>query len=321
MKTLKEQREAIAALLAKFDRYIAESFLESVKRIQDGITLSEIEAALRSNNPLLAQELVTQSLVRAAYIPFGESLQDAMIAGGQHAKTIASAHGVEFAFQVGDTNAARFLSNYLAEKIQAITDETKRTIGQIAVNGVNAGINPRDTARTIRASLGLTSHQEGIVANYRTYLMEGDRRALENRLRDARYDPTVARSIKEGTPLSKERIDQMVDRYRSRLILRRSETIARTESMTLIHGGQDAYWRQLVASGDVSADQIKRKWITTNDSRLRDAHAAIPSLNKDGRGYDEPFLSPLGLIRYPCDPAATPANRINCRCSLFVRID
>lgn len=320
MKTRNEQIREIERLLAQYDRKFSRAFMEGIAFIQDRITLKEIAGHLEARNPSAVMAIFNEALVAAGMVTFARTLQSAMIDGGDLGARIASASRVEFGFNIAENKTAQFLRDYQAERIRQITQEMRQTITQVIFREASTGTNPIETARKIRANLGLTASQEVHVENYRRYLTEGNRRALENKLRDARYDPTVARSLKIGKPLKADQIDRMVDRYRQRYILRRSETIARTESMTMIHTGQNDFWRQLSESGQVAEKEIRREWIVTRDSRLRDAHAAIPGLNKTGVGLNESFRSPLGMIRFPGDPAASAANRINCRCSIFHRI-
>lgn len=63
---------------------------------------------------------------------------------------------------------------------------------------------------------------------------------------------------------------------------------------------------------------LKKKWLATNDSKTRDAHA---QLNGTVAEVDEPFRNDLGEIMYPGDPSASAANIYNCRCTLTYEIE
>lgn len=325
--TRAEQIEDIARLLETYDRKIAIAFLEGVRVVQSEVSLAAIERALRDNSPNNAIYVLRQAVEGAGYVAFARTLTDAMIAGGDYAGRIASANKIEFGFNITESNTARFMSEYKARLIRQINTDMMDTISQIVYREAGAGVNPIQTARVIRESLGLTAYQEGHVSNFRRFLQEATARrsvdaALEEyTLRDRRFDANLIRAIKEGTEIPKPKLDKMVEAYRRRYLIRRAENIARTESQTMLQTGQDQYWRQMTDAGIVQPEEIKRKWIVTNDSRLRHSHQQIPILNPDGVGLNEPFKSPLGLIRYPGDPNATAANRINCRCHVFVRID
>ncbi len=320
MKTRNEQMAELNRLLATYDRRFAAAFLAGIEKIRSSVTLNQIAERLRVRDIQGVLDLFNQTLIAAGFVDISRTIQQAYIAGGDYGSRIAAANKIDFVFTVADSNSARFITEYQAQWIREISAEMRQNISLIAIEEVTAGTNPIESARRIRQGLGLTVNQEQAVQNYRGYLEELDKTALDRQLRDARFDPTVTRAIEQKKPLSKAQIDKMVNRYRERYIKRRSETIARTESMTLLQSGEDQYWRQAIADGQVLEDEVWADWIVTHDSKLRHSHAAIPSLNPEGRQLNDPFRSPLGMIRYPSDPAAAPANRINCRCALHRRI-
>jgi SPP1 gp7 family putative phage head morphogenesis protein len=63
---------------------------------------------------------------------------------------------------------------------------------------------------------------------------------------------------------------------------------------------------------------VKKKWLATNDSKTRDAHAQLNGVVAE---VDEPFRNDLGEIMYPGDPNAIAANIYNCRCTLTYEIE
>ena len=73
-------------------------------------------------------------------------------------------------------------------------------------------------------------------------------------------------------------------------------------------GRQDSYERA-EADGII----LQKEWIATNDARTRHWHAEL-----DGKTVpqDKPFSNAVGLIMFPGDPGAHPANVYNCRCSM-----
>lgn len=58
---------------------------------------------------------------------------------------------------------------------------------------------------------------------------------------------------------------------------------------------------------------LEKKWIATDDNRTRDWHGEL-----DGKTAptDVPFSNSIGLIMFPGDSGAHPANVYNCRCSM-----
>lgn len=88
---------------------------------------------------------------------------------------------------------------------------------------------------------------------------------------------------------------------------------ARTMVTSAENKGRMESYRQATESGII----LKREWIATNDSKTRDWHAEL-----DGRlaDVDEYFENSIGLILYPGDPSADPANVYNCRCTMGAKI-
>ena len=90
----------------------------------------------------------------------------------------------------------------------------------------------------------------------------------------------------------------------------RAMTIARTETHKAANTSQ--YTRAEWAAQDEGLDVVV-EWISTNDSRVRDAHK-----NADGQKRDigQPFNVNGEMMMHPSDPKASAANVINCRCVL-----
>lgn len=217
---------------------------------------------------------------------------------------------------VGAVSAAEaHRARYVAEA----SDQAREAVVQAVSANIISGNSPRTTARLFRSSIGLTAWQEKAVENYRNYLESLDPRALERDLRDKRYDRTIARHIDEDVPLEENYIDRLVERYRQRTLKWRSEMIARVESMRAINMGEYESLLAAFRAGKLTA-KLKRFWVTASDERVRASHAKIPLMNKEGRGVEEPFDTPLGPLLYPLDPNGLPANVINCRCRVTYRL-
>lgn len=217
---------------------------------------------------------------------------------------------------VGAVSAAEaHRARYVAEA----SEQAREAVVQAVTANIVSGNSPRTTARLFRSSIGLTAWQEKAVDNYRHALESLDSYALERELRDKRFDRTVARHIEEGTPMSSDYVDRLVERYRQRTLKWRSEMIARVESMRAINMGEYDALLAAYKAGKLSVS-VKRFWVTASDERVRAAHAKIPLMNKDGRRIDEPFDTPLGPLMYPLDPNGLPANVINCRCRVTYRV-
>lgn len=214
---------------------------------------------------------------------------------------------------------------------EIVTDQLE-AIRQTVETGLADGRNPRNVALDLVGRLnrqtgrreggivGLTSQQAGYVINARKQLEALDAGYFDRKLRDKRFDRTVAKAIREEKPLSRADIDRILGRYADRLLAHRGEVIGRTEAIAALHAGQFEAARQLVDSGKVRADQITKVWDATGDARTRLTHAAM-----DGQAVklNEAFISPSGArMLHPHDVSlGAPADEIiQCRCFMAIKV-
>ncbi len=88
----------------------------------------------------------------------------------------------------------------------------------------------------------------------------------------------------------------------------RALTIARTEVISAYNGATRTF--AAVAPADVVAGQ---EWISTRDARTREEHATVDGQVVTG---SDPFTVGGEQLLYPGDPAGSPENVVNCRCTL-----
>jgi Phage Mu protein F like protein len=204
----------------------------------------------------------------------------------------------------------RHMAEYALDRIVEISNQQREAIRKTLMDqSVMQGIGPRDVARTIRQSIGLTAYQTEVVARYRDELENLDSKALERKLRDKRYDRTVQKAIDTDTPLKPEQINAMVDAYHRRMLALRAETIARTESIRATSYGAVAR-AQDVLDSHPNLDCIKH-WIATDDDRTRDTHRHLNG--QEVQGIQAAFETTAGnRIRWPVDQEAVADETINC---------
>ena len=196
-----------------------------------------------------------------------------------------------------------------------ITEETREAIQQHLIHAVQTGQNPRTTARRLKETLGLTRRQEQAIRNYRTALENLETNALYRSLRDKRFDKTIRSAIKTNRPLTQTQINRMVERYRSKSLAYRAEMIARTESLRASSVGNRASITQMMNEGAIDPGNVRRQWVYTHDKRTRSHHRSIPSLNEGGVAMDGAYVTEMGPLAFPRDPAGSASNTINCRCT------
>lgn len=306
-------------LLEDQERRIQRIFLVAITRLKDEIDLNEL-------SDLIDQGRVSDALGRLKYAAdqLGAASNAAFVAAGQSTAELLTSAGLgQIVFDQVNINAVAAMQRNRLELIREFTREQTRAAWAAITEGVETGINPIAQARNFRDSIGLTTKQWQHVASYRRAL---ERAAVDaqaaydvtnRKLRDARFDRTVARAQRTGKPLSPDKIDQMVTRYTERYVKHRAEVIARTEALRSVHQGNEEAYSQALAEEVIKEDEIVRTWRTSVDGRERDTHRA---LNGQDRKWNEPWTTPNGTLRYPGDPLAPAKETIQCRCAILTRI-
>lgn len=338
--------EEIEALAAKLEPGIAKAIVAALQAQKDAVDLKALAAAIAAGKIDEALSLLGLANIPEALAGVTTSLQNATFtAGGLAASQIAERlSGVTFAFDQLNPRLITWLQTYSLGLIRQIDTTTKEAIRSALTNGMNAGLNPRDAARQVRAVVGLTDKQAKAVQNFRRELerfhlkstaggyklgakidrvngaqvFRPDEDGLpkdgitERRLRDFRYDAQLKRSMTTGKPLTPEQIDKMVDAYSRKYLKFRSETIARTEAIRTTNFGVQDAWRQAIEKGKVPESLVRRTWIVARDERTCEICSPIPGLNKKGVMFGQPFQTPDG-------PQFLPPMHPNCRCTIWIR--
>lgn len=259
-------------------------------------------------------------------IAIDQAVTEAYIAGGSagvaqipKAKIIAS-------LDLTNPQAVEYLRTTLPTRIVEITEQTREAVRAILHTGFVEGIPAPKMARVIRNSVGLTTKQAQAVYNFRRQLETGmigngkapwDRRLSASERAQAR---NMFYQASEGKPAPVKQIDAIVDRYHESLVNRRSRNIARTESTRAFGAGKTAIWDEATRRGYLDPSTTRRRWIITPDERLREEHAAVPGMNKNGVGLNEPFMTPIGPVMGPRE-SGDPGFDVNCRCDVYLEID
>lgn len=200
----------------------------------------------------------------------------------------------------------------LAEDLAATAEPVVQ--GLIATARLSAW-GPERLAQELRQRIGLTAAQNRYVDNMRRELISDPGAVLGRKLRDARFD----RTLRSGRPLAESEIDRMVDRYRQRWLDFRANGIAQLEVQRAENAARVATFEDAQNRG-LLPDYARKYWIHMHDGKVRDSHLAIPILNPHGVPVDGTFVTPLGTLRYPLDPAGAPEDVIGCRCSLAFNV-
>lgn len=299
-------------LLKQLTEAIESGDLTGVEQI---VGADKLAGALRGEG--LSPDVRTfQQEVAAAMASGGAAGQLQM--GPQLARTMAS-------LDLTNPAAVAYLRETLPSTIRAISQESAEAVQAALLRGFEQGLPARKIAKEVKQVVGLTQAQGQAVSNFRRQLETGEMIGKPPSTRrlsatEQAHAGRLFRQAQAGNPASVTEIDAIVTRYHDSLLNRRSRNIARTEATRAFGAGQAALWDQAVEMGLLNPLKTRRKWIVTPDERLRETHAAVPPMNPDGVGLNEPFDTPVGPVMAPRTSGIASFD-VNCRCTLVLEID
>lgn len=221
-------------------------------------------------------------------------------------------------FDDAQANALNIMRNRALQVTSQFTHKQEEAVREVLLDGIRRGVNPRQQAVALRASIGLTASQVKAVNNFRDMLEAGSKEVLTRKLRDKRFDRTINRAIREDKRIERARIDRMVTRYRERYVKYRAGVIAQTEALSAVHQGKEEMFNHAIAQGHITRESLEGTWITVQDSLRRHHHATMQGQKQPHGQY---FISGLGnQLLHPGDPNAPIEEIANCRCLKVTRI-
>jgi len=152
-----------------------------------------------------------------------------------------------------------------------------------------------------------------------TGITDATRRRINEVIRIAQDDPS--NSVQDVAEKVTEEVEGMGALPQDDGKQSRAQRIAATTTQTGFEAGQMSAMRELGAVG--------RKWLSTRDNRVRPGHLEADSEGQTVR-LDEPFMvSPRAgrpqeareRLEFPGDPSGSPANVVNCRCTMLPILD
>lgn len=308
-----EELARIQQALSSYEAYVRAQFRQFLDSVRVPEVLAQVASAIADRRWADAYAIVDSYIVRlgdniVSMIPF---------IGRQEAQALAAQRGmagagVGISFNPTSPQVVEAMQRNRMQLIAQMTQDQRLAINQALTQSIREGEAAQAAARRFRDVLGLTSYQQNMVETYRTLLENNNRQALDRTLRDRRYDRGFENAIEEGEVLPPDRIDLMVDRYRTRLLNMRGEVIARTEAGRVLEETRYLSTQQAVDSTGVPRSQTVKQWFATKDNRTRDTHAAM---NGQARLLEDYFDSPSGArLMYPHDSDAPASEVIACRC-------
>ncbi len=319
-----QQRTELLRLADRLEPRIKKRVIEALNKIRSKQKISELAAAIQGGDMAAIMRLSGILDIPVAVDDVFEEVQSAYISGGKvAASTARTSDGAIIAARFNGVNqrGADFILRNKARMVADVVRGSREAISEALARGVLERKTPIVAARTIRDLIGLDKRRAASLLRYRDALEQGQFGIASARDIGGSAARTINAAQGGRVQLTQSRINDMVDRYRDRLIASRAGTIASTETFAALNQASQEAFTQIMEDRDIPADNIRRFWISTDDSHTRESHRQIPVINDEGVGMDEPFQLPDGgTIMFPHDPAAPPEETINCRCTVVYRM-
>lgn len=245
----------VAEAAARHATSIKSLFVRSARKAQASVPMRELEGVLifgGSGAPLYVLEDVLKAWEREL---LGDGVEAAptdwirMRAAAANKNDLPSllskalkvganaANPFDMAFDVANPEAIAWATQHAAQLVTDITTEARAAVRAIVSEAFGEGMAPRETAKLIRATVGLTKRDALAVM----------RRQLK--------------MLADGVDAAKA--TARAEKYADKLLRSRAEAIARTEAMRASNEGQLQLWRQAQDKGLLS-ETARKVWITAD---------------------------------------------------------
>jgi hypothetical protein len=329
----------IDQLLAGYEKRFRDAFLEGVAEITSRAQIGAIISALERGdiNAALDAMYIEESAFRAFERAMNDAFGDFGNANIQELGQPVDQFGARFVFRfnVRNPRAEEWLRENSSGLVTRTVEEQREVIRDALQQGLERGDNPRQTAldivgridknqgRRTGGIVGLSAPMEQWARNAQAELEAGEFADYKTRkMRDRRLDRLITKAEKEGRKLSSAEIYTMLTRYKDRLLKLRGDTIAKTESIASLSASRYEGLKQLLESGKIVEDQIRRYWDATNDARTRPDHLAVEAETAErGIGLNDVYIVGGVPMKHPHDPDGGAGQVINCRCTERIKID
>lgn len=299
---------AAASKIAKrLEPNTARAFLRTVQRVQNQIDEAVLRQAITGGNLSLIEAAAGSGKI-PALLAGDTGLYNALhgastATGAAGAEILEEATGLTVRFNAVHPDVVRAAREQIGDLIVQVDNDVKEAVRIVVSAGAELGLTVDQQARAIREVVGLPPNWARAPVNLGAELRDG--RFTSSRRLSAVDKAKIKKRLKDGT-VDEDFVEEMQTRYSQSLVNRRAMNIARTETLRASYIGQQQGWRQAISDKVLPSD-VKRYWIITPDSRLE--HHMVPGMNPNGRGMEELFDTPEGMVLHP-------PSRPNCRCGV-----
>ncbi|QGP52512.1 hypothetical protein PsalN5692_04021 (plasmid) [Piscirickettsia salmonis] len=185
-----------------------------------------------------------------------------------------------------DDYVQQIIKDRTAELVTLVSEETKNAIAAQVSEGYASGEHVRVMSARIKSLVGLNRPQQSAMNKFIDNLLE--------------------KEIKTDV------LDKMILTEYNKKLNYRSLMIARTESSSAIHAGQEAMWQDMV-NKQIISPQSSKGWLTCGDSRV--SKLICRPMNKQKVLVGQAFTTGDGrAVHHP------PETHPNCRCTVSLKV-
>lgn len=214
------------------------AFVASTDELKAGVGAAMYAKAVETGEPALVIGTLPFDSAAAAQTAGWQPLIESVYA--RAGKAEVGRLGLSMSFNLQNPYALQWIPQHAAKLVTEVGEETKAAIRAVILEGYQYGTPPLRTGIRIREMVGLTTRDANAVMKY-------------------------WRSLTEEADLSATRVDELADSYSRRLLRRRAENIARTETITAaVRGTQDS-WATARDAGLVAPESMQ-EWIAATES-------------------------------------------------------
>ncbi len=229
----KQSPDFILEIADRLEPEVRRAFLRAVEALKKAIPVNQIA-------DLLDDGRLTDALASLSDVPLPDltEIRDAIAnAAIRTSESVAVEFGMSF--ELVNERAVRWAQQHAGNMITNVNRETVKAVRDIIVRGQREGLNVRNQAQLIRSVVGLTDRDARAVDRFYIGLLEDVSERQARRQRDI---------------------------MANRLLRRRAENIARTETIRASNMGTQLGWEAAQDQGFLP-QSAQKVWIATEDSR------------------------------------------------------
>ena len=286
----RQDYKLIHQIADKLKPTLKRQFLQALQEMRDSAPYEQVLALVRNDDLAGILSLFSGDNFKARLGAMAASVSTAMGESGRHAAArLGGQLKTNFAFNITNPEAAKFVTAHTAALVKDIDKVTREGLKAIFEDAVTNGLSHQDRARAIRGLVGALPRD--VIAGDKVY------RSMLN----------------AKVPLREA--NKKYERFMEKKIKIRAETISRTESIRAASAGQQAAWEQAASKGLIP-NNTKRIWIITPDDLLC---PICEELEGKTTGLTDSFSSTVKLSPGGAEQSYTPQYppaHPRCRCTV-----